>query len=55
MSSNGGLFTAGLKLLQAYNYEPLAMTSNVHSVNTAGTVTHTCTVQRPLIFTRPMN
>ena len=27
-----GLFTAGLKPLQAYNYEPLA--SNVRSVNT---------------------
>jgi len=33
---NVGLFTAGSKPLQAYNYEPLA--SNVGSVNTAGAV-----------------
>jgi len=30
-----GLFTAGLKPLQDYNYEPLA------SVNTAGAINHT--------------
>jgi len=46
----------GLFTLQAYNYKPRA--SNVRSVNTAAVVTHTVllgTVQRPLIFIRPMN
>jgi len=31
-----GIFTAGSKLLQAYNFKPLG--SNVHSVNTASAV-----------------